>query len=61
MEEAQSKIRRFVTSDHGLLLESIAALALGYHIWGKDLMVMGALAFVIATVAKIRILLGKAD
>lgn len=61
MEETQSKVRRFAMSDHGLLLESIVALTLVYHIWGKDLMVMGALAFIIATVAKIRMLLGKPD
>lgn len=61
MEEAQDKLRRFATSDHGLLLESIVALALVYHIWDKDLMLMAALAFIVATVAKIRMLLGKPD
>ncbi len=61
MEEAQGKLRRFATSDHGLLLESIAALVLAYQIWDKDVMLMAALAFIIATVAKIRMLLGKPD
>ena len=59
MERAQSSVGKFMTSEHGLMLEALLAMGLAYYFWSFEVMVIAALAFTIANVVKIKMYLEK--
>lgn len=59
MENAQSGARKFMTSEHGLLLEALLAMGVAHYLWGFEIMVTAALAFAIANVVTIKMHLEK--
>jgi hypothetical protein len=59
MEDAESSVKKFMTSEFGLLLEALLALGAARYLGGFEVMVMAGLAFVISNVFAIKLCLEK--
>jgi hypothetical protein len=59
MEDAESSVKKFMTSEFGLLLEALLVLGAARYLGGFEVMVMAGLAFVISNVFAIKLCLEK--